>query len=175
MGGFIRAYRGILPTIADDAFIAPNATVVGAVTIGAGASIWFNTVLRGDVGKILVGAGTNIQDGTIVHVTRQRYDTVIGANVLIGHKAMIHGATLEDGCFIGMGATILDGVVVEGQAMVAAGALVTPGKRIKQGELWAGSPAKLMRMLSQEEIDAFPRQVAGYQDLGQEYRSVIDG
>ena len=175
MSGYIIPYEGVHPTIADDVFIAPNATIIGKVSIAAGASIWFNTVLRGDVGSIDVGANTNIQDGTIVHVTGGSYDTSIGANVLIGHSAMIHAAILEVGCFIGMRATILDGAVVEGGAMVAAGAMVTPGKRVKSSELWAGSPAKFMRPLTREEIESFPRQVAGYRDLGQSYLSTLEG
>ncbi|NQV57787.1 MAG: gamma carbonic anhydrase family protein [Rhodospirillales bacterium] len=171
MSGLILPYNGILPTIAKDAFIAPNATVIGQVTIGEGASIWFNTVLRGDVGTISVGARTNLQDGTIVHVTLGEYDTFIGDDVLVGHMAIIHGAHLEDRTFVGMGATILDGVVVESGAMVAAGALVTPGKRVKRGELWAGRPAKLMRKLSEDEIEGLTSGAAGYHALSREYLS----
>ncbi|MBT7269062.1 MAG: gamma carbonic anhydrase family protein, partial [Rhodospirillaceae bacterium] len=113
MSGLIIPYQGVFPDIAEDAFVAPNATIIGKVKIGAGSSIWFNTVLRGDVEAITVGERTSLQDGTIVHVTGGKYETHIGSDVLIGHKVLIHGATLEDGCFIGMSATVMDNVGVE--------------------------------------------------------------
>ncbi len=112
MTGLILAYRTYKPVIAEDAFIAPGAAVIGNVEIGSGASVWFNAVVRGDVNEIRVGAGSNIQDGTVVHVTTEGHATYIGADVTIGHNAVIHACTLEDGCLVGMGATILDGVVV---------------------------------------------------------------
>jgi gamma-carbonic anhydrase len=108
-------------------------------------------VLRGDVADIRVGENTNIQDGTVVHVSTNRPGTRIGANVTIGHMALIHACILEDGCFVGMKACVADGAVVETGAMVAAGALVTPGKRVKSGELWGGIPARCMRLLTEEE------------------------
>ncbi len=123
--------------------------------------------------SIRIGDRTNLQDGTIVHVTGGMFDAVIGSDVLIGHRAIIHGATLEDGCFIGMGATILDGVVVETGAMVAAGAMVTPGKRVKRGELWAGSPAKLFREISDTEFQEFADGTEGYRQLGQDYKKTL--
>lgn len=175
MSGTILPYRGVLPIIEETVFIAPNATVIGNVTIGDGSSVWFNTVLRGDVGNISVGSRTNLQDGTVVHVTGGRFDTQIGDDVLIGHSALIHGATLEDNCFIGMRATVMDGVVVESGAMVAAGALVTPGKQITKGEVWAGSPAKFMRNVTAEEAERFPRQCEGYRKLAEEYRLALSG
>lgn len=159
-----------LPQLADDVFVAPGAQIIGRVTIGAGSSIWFNCVLRGDVGAITVGARTNIQDGTIVHVTGGRYDTVIGDDVLIGHGCIIHGCRLENHAFIGMGAVVLDGAVVEPDAMLAAGALLTPGKRVLSGELWAGRPAKLLRLLSAEEIARNRAGAAGYARLAGVYR-----
>ena len=173
MSGLILPYKGVTPNIADDAFIAPNATVIGNVEIGAESSLWFNTVVRGDVGKIFIGARSNLQDGTIVHISQGLSDVWIGSDVLIGHGAIIHGATLEDGCFVGMGATVLDKVVVESGGMIAAGALVTPGKRIKKGELWGGGPAKLMRQLSAEEMAEFSIATEGYRALGQEYRGAL--
>ena len=173
MSGHILPFQGVMPIIAEDAFIAPNATVIGHVTIGSQSSVWFNTVIRGDVMSIRVGDRTNLQDGTIVHVTGGMFDTVIGSDVLIGHRAIIHGATLEDGCFIGMGATILDGAVVETGAMVAAGAMVTPGKRVKRGELWAGSPAKLFREIGDAEFQEFADGTEGYRQLGQDYKEAL--
>ena len=170
--GHILAYKGILPTIAEDAFIAPTATVIGDVVIGAGTGIWFNCVIRGDVHEIRIGERTNIQDGTIIHVTGGKLGTYIGSDITIGHGAILHACTLEDCCFIGMGAIILDGAVVETGAMVAAGAVVTPGKRVKAGELWGGNPAKLLRELSEQDRAFFPVSAANYVALGQTYREV---
>ncbi|MBT3990723.1 MAG: gamma carbonic anhydrase family protein [Rhodospirillaceae bacterium] len=174
MSGLIIPYQGVFPDIAEDAFVAPNATIIGKVKIGAGSSIWFNTVLRGDVEAITVGERTSLQDGTIVHVTGGKYETHIGSDVLIGHKVLIHGATLEDGCFIGMSATVMDNVVVETGAMVAAGALVTPGQRVKKGELWAGVPAKMMRAMKPEEVELLPYGVGLYVNLGKEYQEYLE-
>jgi carbonic anhydrase/acetyltransferase-like protein (isoleucine patch superfamily) len=173
MSGLILPHKGITPTIDPSCFIAPNATVIGDVVIGAGTSVWFGCVIRGDVHEIRIGARTNIQDGTIVHVTGGKLGTYIGSDITIGHGAILHACTLEDCCFIGMGAVLLDGVVVEKGAMVAAGAMVPPGKRVKAGELWAGNPAKLMRPLKQEEIDFFPRSAENYQGLADRYRGEI--
>ncbi len=132
MSNAIKPYLGITPTIADDVFIADTASVIGDVHIGAGSSVWYNCVLRGDGGSLIrVGERTNIQDGTIVHVNGPREDgtehmpTYIGSDITIGHNALIHACTLEDGCFIGMSSTVLDGAVVETGAMVAAGAVVS--------------------------------------------------
>ena len=162
MRGTVLPYRGIWPKLADDVFLAPGAVVVGNVEIGARSSVWYNAVLRGDVGRIRVGAGANIQDGTIVHVTGGAFDTEIGDEVLVGHRCMIHGCRLEDRAFIGMSATVLDGCVVEGDGMLVAGALLAPGKRLPKGELWAGSPAKKMRDLDPTALQSFRRQTAHY-------------
>ncbi|MBK8157686.1 MAG: gamma carbonic anhydrase family protein [Rhodospirillaceae bacterium] len=175
MSAVILPYEGVLPRIAADAFIAPTAVVIGAVEIGPEASIWFGCVLRGDSNSISVGARTNIQDGTIIHVNHEREGaagtkTVIGSDVTVGHMALLHACTIEDGAFIGMKACIMDGVVVEGGGMVAAGALVTPGKRVRKGELWAGSPAKLMRPLSDKEMAYFAYSAKHYCDVAASYR-----
>ncbi|CAA7625189.1 gamma carbonic anhydrase family protein [Magnetospirillum sp. SS-4] len=171
MSNHVMPFQGTSPTIADDVFIAPTAVVIGDVVIGAGTSVWFNCVIRGDVHEIRIGERTNIQDGTIIHVTGGKLGTYIGSDITIGHGAILHACTLEDSCFIGMGATILDGVVVESGAMVAAGAVVTPGKRVKTGELWAGNPAKPMRQLSPQEQEFFPVSAAGYVSLAGRYRA----
>jgi gamma-carbonic anhydrase len=171
MNGVILSHHGQLPTIAADAFIAPTAVVIGDVEIGAGTGVWFNCVIRGDVHEIRIGERTNIQDGTIVHVTGGKLGTYIGSDITIGHGAVIHACRLEDGCFVGMGAIVLDGAVVETGAMVAAGAVVTPGKRVPVGELWAGNPAKFLRKLRPEEIASFPESAAKYVDLGKSYRT----
>ncbi|WP_298727854.1 gamma carbonic anhydrase family protein [uncultured Ferrovibrio sp.] len=161
------------PVIAPDVFVAPNATVIGDTEIGAGSSIWFGCVLRGDVNSIRIGAGTNIQDGSIVHVTRARYATVIGSGVTIGHLALIHGCRLEDNSFVGMQATVMDGCVIESEGMLAAGALLTPGKRIGRGELWAGRPAKLMRRLDTDELQNIYNTAAHYAKLAASYRDQL--
>jgi len=155
-------YRGLWPKIAEDAFIAPGAAVIGDVEIGPGASIWYNAVVRGDVGRIRIGARANIQDGSVVHVTGGAFDTFIGDEVLVGHRCTIHGCRLEDRAFIGMSATVLDGCVVEGDSMLAAGALLAPGKRLPAGELWAGAPAKKLRDLDEKALAGFRRQTAHY-------------
>lgn len=148
----IYSYKGIQPTIANNAFIAPSADIIGNVRIGYETGIWFGCVVRGDVAKIRIGNRTNIQDGTVIHVTRNGHPTIIGSGVTVGHKVLLHACTLEDSCFIGMGATIMDDVVVESGSMVAAGALITPGKTIPKGQIWAGNPGKYFRDLTEEEV-----------------------
>jgi carbonic anhydrase/acetyltransferase-like protein (isoleucine patch superfamily) len=174
MAGLIIPFKGMRPRIAADAFIAPTATVIGDVEIGSGASIWFGCVLRGDVNPIRVGRNTNLQDGTIVHVNGERENrpgmpTHIGNGVVVGHAALIHACTLEDGAFVGMRATVMDLAVVEGGAMVAGGAVVTPGKTVKAGELWAGYPARLMRKLTEAELADIPYLAEHYRKLGAHY------
>jgi carbonic anhydrase/acetyltransferase-like protein (isoleucine patch superfamily) len=161
------------PDIAPDAFVAPNATVIGDARIGARSSIWFGVTLRGDVNSIDVGSDTNIQDGTVVHVTRAKFATAIGSGVTIGHLALIHGCRLEDHSFVGMQATVMDGCVIESQGMLAAGALLTPGKVIRSGELWAGRPAKQMRVLDEAELRNITETAAHYARLGHTYRTQL--
>jgi len=173
MRPIILPYRGVWPTIDPDAFIAPGAVVIGDVVIGAGSGIWFGCVVRGDVHEIRIGRDTNIQDGSVVHVSKGTFGTYIGDGITIGHKALIHACTLETGCFIGMGATVMDGGVVEAGAMVAAGALVTPGKRVTGGTLWAGSPARPKRDLNPDDTDGWPAQAAHYAALGREYSAAL--
>jgi gamma-carbonic anhydrase len=163
------SYRGIIPTIAPSAFVAEGAAVIGDVQVGAHSSIWFNCTVRGDVHHIRIGEHTNIQDNSCIHVTRITHPTIIGSGVTIGHSVTLHGCTLMDDCFIGMGATLLDGVVVESGGMVAAGALVPPNKRVKAGELWAGTPAKFFRALSTEENAFIPISAENYVRLKAEY------
>jgi carbonic anhydrase/acetyltransferase-like protein (isoleucine patch superfamily) len=175
MPAVIRPFADITPRIAADAFIAETAVVIGNVEIGPQSGIWYGCVLRGDSNSIKIGARTNIQDGTIIHVNHEREGavgtkTTIGDDVTVGHMALLHACTLEDGSFVGMKACVMDGVVVESGAMVAAGALVTPGKRVKRGELWAGSPAKLMRPLTEKEIAYFAYSAQHYAELAASYR-----
>jgi len=173
MPGLLLPFQGIRPTIAPDAFIAPNATIIGNSVIGPGSSIWFGCILRGDVHEIRVGARVNIQDGTVVHVSRAKTGTYIGDDVSIGHMALIHGCVLEDRAFVGMNATVMDECVVESLAFVAAGALVTPGKRVKRGELWAGRPAKMIRELTEDDYKMMAGTGSSYAALAQQYRSEI--
>jgi carbonic anhydrase/acetyltransferase-like protein (isoleucine patch superfamily) len=171
--GLILPYGNHVPVIHPRAFIAPTATVIGDVELGEGASLWFNVVVRGDDEPIRIGARSNIQDGTVVHVSSRISGTYIGADVTIGHLALIHACTLQDGSFVGMGAIVLDEAVVETGAMVAAGAMVTPGKVVKSGELWAGRPARKLRDMSEEEI-AYGREIiAHYVKRGQEYADIL--
>lgn len=169
-GAVILPYKGILPTIHADAFIAPGAVIIGDVHIGKDANIWFGCVLRGDVNIIRVGERTNIQDGTMVHVTKNTAATHIGSGVTIGHQAVIHGCTLEDDSFVGMGATVIDGVVVERHGFVAAGAMVTPNKRIPSGQMWVGNPAKYFRDLTEKEHEYFAYSAQHYVDLSKDYK-----
>jgi gamma-carbonic anhydrase len=167
----ILPFRDRRPLIAAEAWIAPTAVLIGAVEIASRASVWFGSVLRGDLAPIFVGANANIQDGTVVHVSgRIPEGTRIGADVTIGHMCLIHACALEDGCFIGMKACVMDGAVVETGAWVAAGAVVTPGKRVKSGELWAGTPARLLRAVSADEKFYMERLPAHYAKLADEYR-----
>jgi gamma-carbonic anhydrase len=170
MSGIIFPYEGTVPTISGEAFVAPNATIIGDVVIGDDSGIWFNCLLRGDVNEIRVGERTNIQDGTIVHVSGEGQGTYIGDDITIGHMALIHACTLEDGCFIGMNATVMDGAVVESGAMVAAGALVSPGKRIPAGQLWGGTPAHYLRDLRQSDLEMIGYTAPHYVKLAHRYR-----
>jgi carbonic anhydrase/acetyltransferase-like protein (isoleucine patch superfamily) len=166
----ILPFNNIRPRIAASAFIAPGAVIIGDVEIGERANIWFGCVLRGDITGISVGADTNIQDGTVVHVSTNKPATFIGANVTIGHMALIHACRLEDGAFVGMKSCVADGAVVESGAMVAAGAIVPPGKRIPAGELWAGNPARLLRPLREAEKRHNAELPARYVELAAMYR-----
>src|SRR5579863_8477640 len=175
-GPLILPYRNILPRIHPSAFIAPNAVVIGDVEIGADANIWFNVVIRGDDAPIRIGAGANIQDGTVVHVTYDGFveggehiPTIIGEDVAIGHMALLHGCTLEAGAFVGMKACVMDRAVVQSGAMVAAGAVVTPRKRVKSGELWAGTPARFARALKPEEQQYMRWGTGHYRELAEKY------
>jgi len=181
MSGMILPFHNFRPRIASNAFIAPTAVLIGDIEIAEDCGIWFGCVLRGDGNAIRIGARTNIQDGTIIHVNNEKdggrgkpgYTCIIGADVTVGHLALLHACTLEDGSFVGMKACVMDGAVVEGGGMVAAGALVTPGKRVRKGELWAGSPAKLMRALKPAEVDSFRWTIEHYVERARTYRAIV--
>lgn len=171
--GLILPFGDKHPEIAPDAFIAPNAAVIGDTVIGTRSSIWFGVTIRGDVNSIRIGSDTNIQDGSVVHVTRARFATEIGSGVTIGHLALVHGCRLEDNSFVGMQATVMDGCVIESEGMLAAGALLTPGKRVAKGELWAGRPAKLMRRLEEAELKNIFDTAKHYAQQGALYRAQL--
>ena len=163
-------FKGFTPKIDKNAFIAHGAIIAGDVTISEYTGIWFNCVLRGDVNPITVGSRTNIQDGTIIHTSRFDGPTLIGDNVTIGHLALIHACIIKDNAFIGMQSTIMDKAIVEEYGFIAAGSLVTPGKIIKSGELWAGRPAKFIRKITEEEVRFMQDNIENYIELAREYK-----
>lgn len=150
----IRKYKDIEPKIDSSAFIAENAVVIGDVEIGKDSSVWYGCVIRGDVNRIRIGDRTNIQDGTVIHVSRAQFDgpTIIEDEVTVGHGAMIHGCHIEKGALIGIGAIVLDGVRIGSKALIAAGSVVTPNTVIPPRSLVMGSPARVKRELTEEEL-----------------------
>lgn len=168
------AYLDHFPRVAEDVFIAPGARVIGRVEIATQASIWYNCVVRGDVDFVRIGTGTNIQDGSVLHED-EGFPLIIGDRVTVGHNAILHGCTIGDGAFVGMGAIILSGAAVGPGAVVAAGALVLQGQQIPAGSLALGSPAKVVRELSREEISKFQSAAERYCKRTQEYLSQMPG
>ncbi len=177
----IRNFRGIAPTFGARCYVDPAALVIGDVVMGDDASIWPGAIARGDVHRIRIGARTNIQDGTIVHVTHagphtgEGFACLIGDDVTIGHAAVIHACTIEDACLIGMHATVLDGVVVRKHGFVGAGAVVAPGKEVGQRELWLGNPARRMRLLSDAEVEQLFYSARNYVRLKDQYLADTTG
>jgi carbonic anhydrase/acetyltransferase-like protein (isoleucine patch superfamily) len=173
-------YKNWFPKIEQDVWIAPNATVIGNVEMAKDASIWFGSVVRGDVHYIKIGERSNIQDLSMIHVTHYKkedmsdgFPTIIGDDVTIGHRVMLHGCTIENACLIGMNSTILDGAVISKESIVGAGSLVTPNKRFPPRSLILGSPAKVVRELSQKEIDELYASALRYVDFKNEYLNFI--
>ncbi|WCL52842.1 gamma carbonic anhydrase family protein [Gimibacter soli] len=169
-GGRLTPYMGRWPVVDDSAFVFHGAQVIGDVEIAANVSIWHNCVLRGDVNHIRIGERTNIQDGTVIHVSTRTHPTIIGRDVLVGHKVMLHACTLEDHAFVGMSAIVMDNARVCTDGMLAAGAMLTPGKTVGSGELWAGSPAKFMRAVTPEETLRNRKMAAHYHRLAEQHR-----
>ncbi len=167
----VETINGMAPFIGKGTWLAPNATVVGDVHIGAECSIWYQAVLRGDVGRILIGDRTNIQDGAILHSTTDKSTVTIGDSVTVGHKAIVHGCTIEDRVLIGMGAIVLDNAVIETGAIVAAGAVVLENTRVPSGTIWAGVPARQVKTL---DINAAKEDIAlmaeGYVMIKERYK-----
>lgn len=161
------------PRLGRRVFLAPSAVVTGDVELGDDVSFWFHTVARGDVNWIRIGAGSNVQDGAVLHVSHRTHPLTVGSGVVIGHAAVLHGCTVEDGALIGIGARVLDGAVVERGAQVGAGAVVTPGQRIPAGHLALGLPAKVARPLTPEESEDIGRIAERYLGLKERYRQTI--
>jgi len=174
----ILPFAGKVPTIHPTAFVAPGARIVGDVTIGAQASVWYNCVLRGDIHAIVIGARSNVQDGSVFHVEGPRPDTdgnptVLGEDCVIGHMAVVHGATVEDRGFVGMGAIAMDGAVIGAGAMLGAGALLGPGKAIPPAEIWVGRPAQYLRTQTPEQVAKIRFQTERYCRLAEAHRAEL--
>jgi carbonic anhydrase/acetyltransferase-like protein (isoleucine patch superfamily) len=168
-------YQDRWPRLGERVFLAPGAAVVGDVELGDDVSLWFGAVVRGDVHRIAIGAGTNVQDGTVIHVTHETHPTVVGAGVVVGHAVVLHGCTVEDGALVGIGARVLDGAVVEAEAQVGAGAVVAPGTRVPAGRLALGVPARVARPLSAAERRAIAEIRDRYVGLKERYRAALGG
>ena len=166
----ILPFKGVTPQIPDTAYIAPGAVVTGDVTIGDECSVWFNATLRGDVGDITIGARSNVQDGSVLHMTSTTQGTYVGEDVTIGHMALLHSCTIESECLVGMQSCILDNARMETQSMLAAGSLLTPGKVVPSHQLWAGRPARYVRDLTPEEIAFFKKSAGNYVKNAAGYR-----
>jgi len=167
----IRSFRGVFPQVHDSVFVADNATLVGDVQIGARSTIWYGAVLRGDVHSIRIGSETSIQDNTVVHVTHNRFPVEVGDRVTVGHSVTLHGCTVASHCIIGMGATILDQVEVGDHCIIGAGALLTPGTKIPPGHLVVGSPGRIKRPLSSDELTWIEYSADHYVELCEIYRA----
>jgi carbonic anhydrase/acetyltransferase-like protein (isoleucine patch superfamily) len=170
----IKSFKNIQPKIHKTAFVAENAVVIGDVEIGENASVWYNCMLRGDVNFIRIGARTNIQDGTIIHVSRgEKFPTIIEDEVTVGHSATVHGCYIETGALIGIGAIVLDGARIGRNSLVAAGSLVTPQTVIPERSFVVGSPARVKRELSGEEVKDLERFWRGYIELSDIYSNNV--
>jgi carbonic anhydrase/acetyltransferase-like protein (isoleucine patch superfamily) len=167
------SFKEKTPTVSASAFVAPDAWVIGDVSVGDEVSIFFNVVLRGDIEKISIGRGSNLQEHVLVHTSHGMNPATVGEDVTVGHRAIIHGCTIEDCCLIGMGATILDNAVIGEGSIVGAHTLVTKGTIIPPGSLVMGTPGKVIRPLNPEETQSLRASAKGYQDLGAYYRSVL--
>lgn len=177
----IREFQGKVPSIAEDVWIDPTAVIIGEVEVGPGASIWPLVVVRGDIHHIKIGANSNIQDGSVLHVTHDSrfnpggFPTVIGDNVTVGHKVVLHGCTVGDNCLIGMGAVVMDGAVIESRVVLGAGSLVPGGKHLEGGYLWVGSPVRRARELNEKEQAFLDYSAQNYARLAQKYLEESEG
>lgn len=167
----MRNFENNKPDIHSSTFIDDTALVLGDVKIGKDCSIWPMTVIRGDVNAIQIGNNTNIQDNSVLHVTHDGpynpggYDLNIGSNITVGHRVILHGCQIDDSCLIGMGSTIMDGVIIDSHNIIGAGSLVTPNKHLESGYLWMGSPARKVRKLTDEEVESIEYSAQSYVKL----------
>lgn len=172
MKAMIYEYKGIKPTLGEDVFLAPGVVLLGDITIGDRANLWFYTVARGDVNFIRIGHQTNIQDHCTLHVTTDKYPLIIGANVVVGHRAVLHGCVIEDNALIGIGALVLDGARVETGAIVGAGAVVSPGSVVQTNTVVVGAPARPIRSPSKAEIEFHMINVNKYVSYGLNFNQI---
>ncbi|RDB42575.1 gamma carbonic anhydrase family protein [Halomonas sp. DQ26W] len=174
-GNPIRSWKGVTPSLGERVYVDPASVVLGDVVLGDDSSVWPMTVIRGDMHRIRIGARTSVQDGSVLHITHASdfnpdgFPLIIGDDVTIGHKAVLHGATLGNRILVGMGAIVMDGAVVEDEVIIAAGALVPPGKRLESGHVYAGNPARAMRPIKESERAFFPYTAGNYVKLKDEY------
>jgi len=176
----IRPFLDHVPRLGQRVYVDEAAVLIGDVELGDDASLWPGTIVRGDVNHIRIGARTNVQDGSVIHVTHEGpftrpggFPTVIGADVTIGHNAIVHACTIEDAVLIGMGATVLDGATIKKHGFVGAGAVVSPGKTVGEGELWLGNPARFARRLSEREIEQLYYSAQHYVKLKDRYLAML--
>ena len=170
----VMPFKGVWPTIDENALVLPGAAIIGDVVMEAESSAWFNAVIRGDDGPVRIGSGTNVQDGCVIHVSTEQ-PTVLGQHVTLGHAVHLHACTLEDETLVGSGAIVLDGALLERHSQVAAGALVAPNKVVKSGELWGGVPARKLRDLSDAEIAGIRENADWYIHELDHYRQQLEG
>ncbi len=168
----IHAYQGVMPKIHPTAFVEDSAQVIGDVELAEDSSVWFNAVIRGDVNMVRIGRGTNIQDGTVIHVNRGRFATILEEFVTVGHGARVHGCHIKSNCLIGIGAIVLDGVVLEEECLVAAGSLVVPGTKVPRGSLVMGAPARVRRSVTPEDLELIHRSAQNYIRLRADYIAI---
>lgn len=165
----IRDFNGTMPKIHPTAFITDDAIVIGDVEVGEDASVWFGSIVRGDVNYIRIGARTNIQDGCVIHVSQRTHPTILEDEITVGHRVTLHGCHVESGCLIGIGAILMDGVRVGRQSLVGAGTLLTPGTQIPPRSLVIGSPGRVKRELSEDELAFLVRSWQNYTELKKHY------
>ncbi|UCD36955.1 MAG: gamma carbonic anhydrase family protein [Fidelibacterota bacterium] len=168
----ILAFNGTHPAIPTSAFVAPSVDVIGDVSLGEEANLWFGTVVRGDIHYVRIGRRTNIQDNCTVHVTEHDYPTVVGDEVTVGHNVVLHGCIIEDRCLIGMGAVVMDDVEVGAGSLIAGGAVLIPGTRVPPGSLFAGVPAKFRREVTDEERQLIIDRAEEYVALARQYQAL---
>lgn len=174
VGSALFPFRGAWPDLAPDVFLAPGARIIGDVSLGAGASVWYNAVIRGDVHHVRIGSMSNVQDNCTLHVTHDTHPLVIGSGVTIGHNAVLHGCTVGDNVLVGMHATILDGVVIGEGAMIGAGALLSPGMVVPPGMLALGVPARIVRELKPQEREHLLGSARRYVGYAAENRQAVE-